>query len=114
AAGGWFTGTTFVTSWYTHALATSYLEGCSFSTAAVSTPANDMGKCQPTPNPCMRGKGWRRVAEVTPCARTSARAVAFWRARYTCMHEVMSYYMQCICCTLQARATWWFAVPLPL
>nr|QQY84759.1 D2 reaction center protein of photosystem II [Chaetophora lobata] len=40
--GGWFTGTTFVTSWYTHGLATSYLEGCNFLTAAVSTPANSM------------------------------------------------------------------------
>ena len=28
AAGGWMTGTTFVTSWYTHGLASSYLEGC--------------------------------------------------------------------------------------
>jgi len=41
--GGWFTGTTFVTSWYTHGLASSYLEGCNFFTAAVSTPANSMG-----------------------------------------------------------------------
>ena len=30
ALGGWLTGTTFVTSWYTHGLATSYLEGCNF------------------------------------------------------------------------------------
>src|SRR6266508_1897736 len=36
ALGGWFTGTTFVTSWYTHGLASSYLEGCNFLTAAVS------------------------------------------------------------------------------
>jgi photosystem II P680 reaction center D2 protein len=43
AVGGWFTGTTFVTSWYTHGLASSYLEGCNFLTAAVSTPANSMG-----------------------------------------------------------------------
>jgi photosystem II P680 reaction center D2 protein len=43
ALGGWFTGTTFVTSWYTHGLATSYLEGCNFLSAAVSTPANSMG-----------------------------------------------------------------------
>ena len=35
AVGGWFTGTTFVTSWYTHGLASSYLEGCNFLTAAV-------------------------------------------------------------------------------
>jgi photosystem II P680 reaction center D2 protein len=41
--GGWFTGTTFVTSWYTHGLASSYLEGCNFLTAAVSSPANSMG-----------------------------------------------------------------------
>jgi len=27
ALGGWFTGTTFVTSWYTDGLASSYLEG---------------------------------------------------------------------------------------
>jgi photosystem II P680 reaction center D2 protein len=40
ALGGWFTGTTFVSSWYTHGLATSYLEGCNFLTAAVSTPSN--------------------------------------------------------------------------
>ncbi|KAG6539946.1 hypothetical protein Mapa_018712 [Marchantia paleacea] len=40
--GGWFTGTTFVTSWYTHGLASSYLEGCNFLTAAVSTPANSL------------------------------------------------------------------------
>ena len=43
ATGGWLTGTTFVTSWYTHGLASSYLEGCNFLTAAVSTPANSMG-----------------------------------------------------------------------
>ncbi|KAI3488877.1 hypothetical protein L1887_46995 [Cichorium endivia] len=42
ARGGWFTGTTFVTSWYTHGLASSYLEGCNFLTAAVSTPANSL------------------------------------------------------------------------
>ena len=28
AIGGWLTGTAFVTSWYTHGLASSYLEGC--------------------------------------------------------------------------------------
>jgi photosystem II P680 reaction center D2 protein len=32
ALGGWLTGTTFVTSWYTHGLASSYLEGCNFLT----------------------------------------------------------------------------------
>ena len=41
--GGWFTGTTFVSSWLTHGLASSYLEGCNFLTSAVSTPANSMG-----------------------------------------------------------------------
>jgi hypothetical protein len=41
--GAWFTGTTFVTSCFTHCLATSYLEGCNFLTAAVSTPPNCMG-----------------------------------------------------------------------
>ncbi|KAJ8433186.1 hypothetical protein Cgig2_025577 [Carnegiea gigantea] len=38
----WFTGTTFVTLWYTHGLASSYLEGCNFLTAAVSTLANSL------------------------------------------------------------------------
>jgi photosystem II P680 reaction center D2 protein len=42
ALGGWFTGTTFVSSWYTHGLASSYLEGCNFLTVAVSTPSNSM------------------------------------------------------------------------
>ena len=31
------------TSWFTHRLATSYLEGCNFLTAAVSTPVGSMG-----------------------------------------------------------------------
>jgi photosystem II P680 reaction center D2 protein len=43
ALGGYLTGITFVTSWYTHGLASSFLEGCNFLTAAVSTPANSMG-----------------------------------------------------------------------
>jgi photosystem II P680 reaction center D2 protein len=43
ALGAWLTGTTFGTSWFTHGLASSYLEGCNFITAAVSTPANCMG-----------------------------------------------------------------------
>ena len=30
-------------SWFTHGLATSYLEGCNVFTAAVSTPPNCMG-----------------------------------------------------------------------
>jgi len=42
AVGGWLTGITFVTSWYTHGLASSFLEGCNFLTAAVSTPANSI------------------------------------------------------------------------
>ena len=37
------TGTTFATVWYTHGLASSYLEGANFLTAAVSTPADAMG-----------------------------------------------------------------------
>ncbi|MGF1677367.1 MAG: photosystem II D2 protein (photosystem q(a) protein) [Rivularia sp. (in: cyanobacteria)] len=41
--GGWFTGTTFVTSWYTHGVVSSYIEGCNFLTVAVSTPADSMG-----------------------------------------------------------------------
>ena len=41
--GAWLSGTTFVTSLYTHGLASSYLEGCNFITASVSTPANCMG-----------------------------------------------------------------------
>ena len=36
------TGTTFVTSWYTHGLASSYLEGA-LSHSSVSTPADAMG-----------------------------------------------------------------------
>ena len=44
AIGGNLTGTTFVTSWYTHGpLASSYLEGANFLTALVSTPADAMG-----------------------------------------------------------------------
>jgi photosystem II P680 reaction center D2 protein len=43
AIGAWFTGTTFISSWYTHGLATSYLEGCNVLTAAVSTPADSLG-----------------------------------------------------------------------
>jgi len=35
--GGWLTGTTFVSSWYTTG-ASSYLEGANFLTVAVSTP----------------------------------------------------------------------------
>ncbi|MCD9643476.1 hypothetical protein HAX54_030986 [Datura stramonium] len=42
AVGGRFTGKTFVTSWYTHGLASSYFEGFNFLTAVVSTPANSL------------------------------------------------------------------------
>lgn len=42
-AGAWLTATSFLSSWFTHGLATSYLEGCNFLTAAASTPANSMG-----------------------------------------------------------------------
>ncbi|GFP99535.1 photosystem ii d2 protein [Phtheirospermum japonicum] len=37
ALGGWFTDTTFVTSWYTHGLASSYLEGCNVLTVDTKT-----------------------------------------------------------------------------
>ena len=40
--GGWFTGTTFISSWFTQGLSSSYIEGCNFLTATVSTPANCM------------------------------------------------------------------------
>ena len=30
--GGWFVGTTFVISWYTHGIASSYLDGANFLT----------------------------------------------------------------------------------
>ena len=43
ALGGWLTGTTFVTSRFTHGLASSYLEGCNALTVAVSTPSNAIG-----------------------------------------------------------------------
>jgi photosystem II P680 reaction center D2 protein len=43
SVGGWFAGTTFVTSLFTHGLSSSYLEGCNFLTVAVSTPANCFG-----------------------------------------------------------------------
>ena len=43
ALGGWFTGTTFGTSRFTHGLASSYLEGCNALTVAVSTPSNVTG-----------------------------------------------------------------------
>ncbi|MFS7898114.1 putative photosystem II [Helianthus anomalus] len=39
---GLFTGTTFVTSWYTHGLASPYLEGYNFLTTTFSTPANSL------------------------------------------------------------------------
>ena len=71
AAGGWFTGTTFVTSWYTHGLASSYLEGCNFLTAAVSTPANSMGHsllllCI---HVCRYSNSYRRLLKLMPaCA----------------------------------------------
>ena len=43
AVGGWLTGITFVSSTYTHGLASSFLEGCNVLTAAVSTPSNASG-----------------------------------------------------------------------
>jgi photosystem II P680 reaction center D2 protein len=43
SVGSWFTGTTFVSSWWSHGLASSYFEGCNFVTVAVSTPPNVFG-----------------------------------------------------------------------
>jgi photosystem II P680 reaction center D2 protein len=43
ALGGWLTGITFVSAWYTHGIASSFLEGCNFLTVAVSTPVNNLG-----------------------------------------------------------------------
>lgn len=39
ALGRWFTRTTFISSWYTHNLVSSYLERCNVLTVAVSTPS---------------------------------------------------------------------------
>ena len=41
--GGWLTGISFVSSWFTHGLASSYIEGCNLLTSAVSSPANAFG-----------------------------------------------------------------------
>jgi len=41
ALAGWLTGTTFATSWYTHGIASSYLEGCNFSHRSGEHP----GRC---------------------------------------------------------------------
>jgi len=43
AVSAWFFGTTFVTSFFTHGLSSSYIEGANFLTAAVSSPANCLG-----------------------------------------------------------------------
>lgn len=43
AVGGWFTGITYVSSWFTHIIGTSFIEGCNILTAAVSTPSNASG-----------------------------------------------------------------------
>ena len=43
AVGGWFTGITYISSWFTHVIGTSFLEGCNILTAAVSTPSNASG-----------------------------------------------------------------------
>ena len=37
---GWLTGITYITSWYSHGLTSSFLEGCNFLTVVVSTPPN--------------------------------------------------------------------------
>lgn len=43
STGAWLTGTSFVSSWFTHGLASSYLKGCNFLTVAISTPPNSIG-----------------------------------------------------------------------
>ena len=43
ATGGWLTGTTFVTSWYTHGLASSYLEGCNFLNSSCINTSKQYG-----------------------------------------------------------------------
>ena len=60
AVGGWLTGITFVSSTYTHGLASCFLEGCNVLTAAVSTPSNASGHSLP---PVGTG-GFRCLPEV--------------------------------------------------
>ena len=63
AVGGWLTGTTFVTSWYTHGLASSYLEGANFLTVAVSTPADSYGSL---PAAAVGSRGPGRLRPLVP------------------------------------------------
>ena len=66
AVGGWFTGTTFVTSWYTHGLASSYLEGCNFLTAAViRTPSCDFFPLNPDPTSCPALPLWEHIRTLS-------------------------------------------------
>jgi hypothetical protein len=73
AVGGWLTGTTFVTSWYTHGLASSYLEGCNFLTVAVSSPrtAWDTPSCssggQKPKATSPAGASWVGCGHSSPC-----------------------------------------------
>ena len=41
--GGWFTGITFVSGYYTHFIGSSFIEGCNILTVAVTTPSNSVG-----------------------------------------------------------------------
>ena len=43
AVGSFLTGITYVSSYYTHGIASSFIEGCNVLTAAVSTPSNVFG-----------------------------------------------------------------------
>ena len=43
SVGAWFTGITYVSSWYTHFIGSCFLEGCNVLTVAVSTPSNTDG-----------------------------------------------------------------------
>ena len=40
SVGAWFTGISFVTSWFNHGLTSSYLVGHNLLTVTVSTPSN--------------------------------------------------------------------------
>jgi hypothetical protein len=60
AVGGWLTGITFVSSTYTHGLASCFLEGCNVLTAAVSTPSNASGHS----SQCERVHKWPRGVEA--------------------------------------------------
>ena len=65
AIGGWLTGTTFVTSWYTHGLASSYLERICVS-LSLSLCVFRVCAC----------------AHESACGRGGARALALWTGSF--------------------------------